>query len=60
MSLLNVELGLRSRIDPEQIPSPINVAENDQALWSKQSYMTCTSEQPVPLSGSDYHAIDQG
>ena len=58
--LLTFESGLRSRIDPEQIPSPIGVAEEDQALWSGQSYMTCTSQQPVPLSGSDYHAIDQG
>jgi len=52
--------GLRSRIDPSQIPSPIAVAEEDQETWSEQPYMTCASNLPVPSTSSDYVAIDQG
>ncbi|KAF8518397.1 Sec23/Sec24 trunk domain-containing protein [Hysterangium stoloniferum] len=52
--------GLRSRIDPSQIPSPITVADDDQSLWATQSYMTCAAQLPVPLSSSEFHAIDQG
>ncbi|KAH8116706.1 hypothetical protein DFH11DRAFT_1724673 [Phellopilus nigrolimitatus] len=51
--------GLRARIDPEQIPTPIEVAENDEEIWEGKPYMTLPGEH-VPLSTTDYVSIDQG
>ncbi len=51
--------GLRTRIHPEQIPSPIEVAGDDEELWEGKSYMTLPGSQ-VPLSGTNYFTIDQG
>ncbi|KAL1921511.1 uncharacterized protein VTP21DRAFT_11227 [Calcarisporiella thermophila] len=49
----------RPRIDPNQIPSPVMVQEQDQEHFAQQPYMTC-SKTAVPLASSDFHAIDEG
>lgn len=51
--------GLRARIDPEQIPSPVEVAEYDAEAWAGKPYMTLPGDH-VPLSTTDFVAIDQG
>ena len=50
---------MRSRIDPEQIPSPVEVCANDQSQWTGKVFMTLPGEQ-VPMSTTDYVAFDQG
>ncbi|KAJ1311488.1 hypothetical protein OPQ81_009975 [Rhizoctonia solani] len=52
--------GLRSRIDPSQIPSPITSWQADQAIWDQSAFMTCASSQTIPISSSEYVAVDQG
>lgn len=52
--------GLRSAIDPRQIPSAIESAEADQAIWSNENFKTCDTQRTIPLSQSDYNALDQG
>ncbi|CAE6494488.1 unnamed protein product [Rhizoctonia solani] len=52
--------GLRSRIDPSQIPSPVTSWQTDQATWDKGAFMTCASPQTIPISSSEYVAVDQG
>ncbi|CAE6469630.1 unnamed protein product [Rhizoctonia solani] len=52
--------GLRSRIDPSQIPSPITSWQTDQATWDQSAFMTCASSQTIPVSNSEYVAVDQG
>ncbi|KAI8824197.1 Sec23/Sec24 trunk domain-containing protein [Fimicolochytrium jonesii] len=49
----------RSRIDPNQVPSPILVQENDQAVYENQSFSTATRAVP-PLATTVFHAIDEG
>ncbi|KAJ3044187.1 COPII coat Sec23p-Sfb3p heterodimer component [Rhizophlyctis rosea] len=50
----------RSRIDPNQIPSPLVVQESDQATYSAgSSYYTRSQAQP-PLASSSFHAVDDG
>ncbi|CAG8583784.1 1871_t:CDS:10 [Diversispora eburnea] len=49
----------RSRIDPNQIPSPVVVQEQDQRIFEEQVYMTC-SKSTVPLASTDFRAIDEG
>ncbi|KAF9225736.1 beta-sandwich domain of Sec23/24 [Gyrodon lividus] len=51
--------GLRARIDPSQIPSPIDVIEADKETWESQVYMTLPGNNP-PLSTTDFVAFDQG
>ncbi|KAB5592352.1 Protein transport protein sec24 [Ceratobasidium theobromae] len=52
--------GLRSRIDPSQIPSPVTSWQADQEIWDESTFMTCASSQTIPSSNSEYVAIDQG
>ncbi|KAF8609657.1 sec24-like protein [Ceratobasidium sp. AG-I] len=52
--------GLRSRIDPSQVPSPVTSWDADQATWDEATFMTCASTQLVPSSNSEYVAVDQG
>jgi protein transport protein SEC24 len=49
----------RSRIDPNQIPSPVIVQEQDQELFDEKPYMTC-SKTTIPLASTDFKAIDEG
>lgn len=57
---INANTGLRPAIDPGQIPSPVEIQSIDQDKWFRESYLTCSTDQPVPLSTSEFHAIDQG
>ncbi|KAG9313371.1 hypothetical protein JVU11DRAFT_5688 [Chiua virens] len=50
---------LRARIDPSQIPSPIDSIEADKETWEKQMFMTLPGNNP-PLSTTDFVAFDQG
>lgn len=52
-------LGLRSRIDPEQIPSPVEVVEADEEAWEGRQFTTLATEH-VPLSTTNYVSVDQG
>lgn len=49
----------RIRIDPDHIPSPVNVQEADQQLYRTEPYLTC-SRTPAPLASTDFVAVDQG
>ncbi|PVF94239.1 hypothetical protein CPB86DRAFT_766087 [Serendipita vermifera] len=51
--------GLRSRLNPNQIPSTAAKFYEDEERWTKESYLT-VGDQPVPQSACEYHAIDQG
>lgn len=53
-------VGLRSAIDPAQIPSAPDVALADQAIWSQEPFMTCDTQRTVPLALSAYTTVDQG
>lgn len=52
-------LGLRAAIDPHQIPSPIDAIEADKEQWEGETYLTLPGSH-IPLSTSDYVAVDQG
>ncbi|KAG2111951.1 Sec23/Sec24 trunk domain-containing protein [Suillus discolor] len=52
-------LWLRPRIDPSQMPSPIDMIESDKEKWEGNSFMTLPGNNP-PLSTSDFTAFDQG
>lgn len=49
----------RSRIDPNQVPSPVVVQENDQAIYENAPFST-TSRSVPPLASTTYRAIDDG
>ncbi|KAF8183126.1 sec24-related protein [Pholiota molesta] len=51
--------GLRPRIDPSQVPSPIEAIERDRHAWETKVYMTLPGAH-VPLCTSDFTAVDQG
>lgn len=57
--VLSTLVGLRARIDVNQIPSPIDDIEADKETWEKQMYMTLPGNNP-PLSTTDFVAFDQG
>jgi hypothetical protein len=50
-----------SRIDPNQIPSPVTVMEKDQREYAGQQmyYGTCSKPAP-PLATTDFIALDEG
>jgi protein transport protein SEC24 len=52
-------LGLRPRIDPAQVPSPIAVTEIDRQKWESKTFMTLPGTY-APLCTSDFMAVDQG
>ncbi|KAK9760738.1 COPII coat Sec23p-Sfb3p heterodimer component [Basidiobolus ranarum] len=49
----------RNRLDPDQIPSPIAVQEQNQANFTDSPYMTF-SRAGVPLASTNFKAIDEG
>lgn len=49
----------KSRIDPNQIPSPIQVQDQDQQLFAGQDYGTC-SKTSIPLATTLVRVVDQG
>jgi hypothetical protein len=49
----------KSRIDPNQIPSPIQVQDQDQQLFVGQDYGTC-SKTSIPLATTQVRVVDQG
>ncbi|PPQ66006.1 hypothetical protein CVT24_011950 [Panaeolus cyanescens] len=51
--------GLRPRIDPAQVPSPIEAIEVDRRSWETRSFMTLPGTH-APLCTSDFTAVDQG
>ncbi|KDR79957.1 hypothetical protein GALMADRAFT_242124 [Galerina marginata CBS 339.88] len=51
--------GLRPRIDPAQVPSPIDAIEKDRLTWETKPYMTLPGTH-APLCTSDFVAVDQG
>lgn len=52
--------GSKSRIDPDQIPSPVAVQEADQAEWDDKPFITSSRVHATPLASSDFMAIDEG
>ncbi|KAG6873179.1 hypothetical protein C0995_001789 [Termitomyces sp. Mi166 len=54
-----MDAGLRPRIDANQVPSPIQLVEEDRLKWQGQPYMTLPGKY-APASTSDFTAIDQG
>lgn len=63
--------GPRNRIDPNQIPSPVTVQEQDAAAFENEPFVTSSSisrlaglnglaPAQVPLSLTDYVALDDG
>jgi hypothetical protein len=51
--------GLRPRIEPSQVPSPIEAAETDRQTWENKIYLTLPGAQ-TPLPTSEFVAVDQG
>ncbi|RKP40087.1 hypothetical protein BJ085DRAFT_13704 [Dimargaris cristalligena] len=49
----------KPRIDPDQIPSPVQVHEKDQALYSDTPYMTSLKTN-APLAATQVRVIDEG
>jgi protein transport protein SEC24 len=51
--------GPRLKINPDQIPSPVAVREEDQMRFEEDAFLTC-SRALVPLATTDFVAVDQG
>ncbi|TFK19750.1 protein transporter SEC24 [Coprinopsis marcescibilis] len=51
--------GLRPRIDPAQVPSPIDSFERDRITWEDKIFLTLPGSH-APLCTSNYVAVDQG
>ncbi|SPO37007.1 related to Protein transport protein Sec24C [Pseudozyma flocculosa] len=51
--------GPRSKIDPDQIPSPVEMQDADQEFFDKEWFATC-GRGGLPLSTTSFAAVDQG
>ncbi|KAH6917831.1 protein transporter SEC24 [Coprinopsis sp. MPI-PUGE-AT-0042] len=51
--------GLRPRIDPAQVPSPLDTIESDRRAWEDKTFGTLPGTH-APLCTSSYLAVDQG
>lgn len=51
--------GPRTKIDPDQIPSPVEAMDNDQAFFDKEWFETC-GRGGLPLSTTEFVSVDQG
>ncbi|KAI8073006.1 Sec23/Sec24 trunk domain-containing protein [Gongronella butleri] len=49
----------RPRIDPDQMPAPVQVREQDQLAFENQFFGTMERDR-VPLATTDYIGLDQG
>jgi protein transport protein SEC24 len=49
----------KPRVDPDQMPAPVQVREYDQNLHGGKFVGTCDREH-IPLTTTDFLAIDQG
>ncbi|KAF9300853.1 COPII coat Sec23p-Sfb3p heterodimer component [Mortierella antarctica] len=54
------QAGSKSRIDPDQIPSPVAVQEADQQEWDKMPFVTNSRTHATPLASTDFMAVDGG
>ncbi|KAF9427642.1 COPII coat Sec23p-Sfb3p heterodimer component [Podila epigama] len=54
------QAGSKSRIDPDQIPSPVAVQEADQQEWDKMPFITNSRTHATPLASTDFMAVDGG
>ncbi|KAI9315351.1 Sec23/Sec24 trunk domain-containing protein [Dichotomocladium elegans] len=49
----------RPRIDPDQMPAPVQVREQDQLIFGDKFFGTIERER-IPLATTDYIGLDQG
>lgn len=52
--------GPRVRIDPSQVPNPVEAQELDQNLYDDDDFLSCEPRGVMPLAGTDYRGVDQG
>ena len=52
--------GPRVRIDPSQMPNPIEAQEMDQNLFDDEDFLSCETRGVIPLAGTDWRGVDQG
>ncbi|ODN77810.1 hypothetical protein L202_04933, partial [Cryptococcus amylolentus CBS 6039] len=52
--------GLRVRLDPTQVPDPIEAQSLDQNLYDDEDFYSCQTRGLIPLAGTDYRGHDQG
>lgn len=52
--------GPRVRIDPSQMPDPIEGQELDQNLYDDEDFLSCDTKGLIPLAMTDYRGVDQG
>ncbi|CEP19247.1 hypothetical protein [Parasitella parasitica] len=54
--------GAKPRIDPDQIPSPVQIQLMDMAKYEVPNYYygTCDTQEALPLANTDFRTLDQG
>ncbi|KAK4521396.1 Translation factor guf1 mitochondrial [Mucor velutinosus] len=54
--------GAKPRIDPNQIPSPVQIQTKDMAKYETPDayYGTCDLQEPLPLASTHFRSLDQG
>ncbi|KAI8975427.1 hypothetical protein BDF20DRAFT_605994 [Mycotypha africana] len=50
----------RPRIDPDQMPAPVQVREQDQELFANKFFGTLERSERVPFATTDFIGLDQG